>query len=77
LAAPLALACAGFRDAIGAASGVREDEGLALGVEGRIGVADGDMTGVGANAGGVLAAHSRPCCTTFRVNAWLGSRIKR
>lgn len=67
---PLAHVCAGLRDAIGAASGARkEDEGLSLGVDGRKGVPDGDMTGVGVDPGGVLAAHSRPCCTTFGVKA--------
>lgn len=61
-----ALAGAGPCDTVGVAGGARRDDaGLIFGVEGRSGVVDGDVVGVGVNPGGVLAAHRRPCCTTF------------
>jgi len=43
----------------------RGDVASVSGVEGSSGVVDGDVAGVGANAGGVLAARRRPCCTMF------------
>jgi hypothetical protein len=53
-------------DTDGVAVGARRDDaGLIFGVEGRSGVVDGDVAGVGINQGGVLAAHRRPCCTVF------------
>jgi len=62
------LALAGGRrgDAVGCAT--TEEEGLMFGVDGRVGV-DGGVTGVGAEAGGAVAVHSRPCCTASDVKA--------
>jgi hypothetical protein len=39
---------------------------LVFGEEGCVGV-DGNVSGVGANAGGGFVDHIRPCWTTFRV----------
>ena len=77
----LALAGAGPCDTVGVAGGAgRDDAGLIFGVEGRSGVVDGDVVGVGVNPGGALAAHRRPCCTIyvpFHVKVGKKKREKR
>lgn len=59
-----ALASGRRGEMIGGARGADE---LDFGVDGRVGV-DGEVTGVGTNAGGTLVAHIRPCCTASRVS---------